>query len=80
LQSFVTPPFRFGKYSEQHRALGKTGMSRREKERLGPMALRYCEWGIGSLIGVKHTFGGTTANPVIAGWIGPYTWARASPM
>jgi hypothetical protein len=64
----------FGKCSEHKRALGKTGMNREEEERLGPMAARYCVRGIGSLIGACRTFRGATANPVIAGWIGPYTW------
>lgn len=70
----------FGRYSEHRHALGKTGLSRRDEERLGPLASRYCERGIGSLIGVNHTFRGATANPVIASWIAPYAWAGDCPM
>ncbi|WP_435020767.1 alpha/beta hydrolase [Tundrisphaera sp. TA3] len=69
----------FGKYSDHHRALGKTGLGRSQTERLGPMASRYRERGIGSLIGAKHTFGGATANPVVATWIAPYAWAVCRP-
>ena len=68
----------FGKYSEHHRALGKTGMSRFEEERLGPMANRYCERGIGSLLGVRHTFRGANAIPTIANWMSPYLWAEGT--
>jgi hypothetical protein len=64
----------FGKDSDHKRALGKTGMSRVEEEWLSPIATRYCERGIGSLLGPRHTFRGATANPTIAGMIGPYLW------
>ena len=63
------------RYSEHRRALGKSGMSRIEQERLGPLAERYCERSIAMLLGVRHSFRVTTANPVIARWIGGYTWA-----
>ena len=59
----------FGRYSDHRRALGKMGMSR-----AGPTDGRYVERGIGLKIGVRHTFRGTTANPVIARWFAPYTW------
>jgi hypothetical protein len=52
-------------------------MSRREQERLGSPAGRYRERSIAMLLGVRHTFRGTTANPVIARWIGAYSWADA---
>jgi Alpha/beta hydrolase of unknown function (DUF900) len=67
----------FGRYSDHRRALGKSGMSRREQERLGSLAGRYRERSIAMLLGVRHTFRGTTANPVIARWIGAYSWADA---
>ena len=52
-------------------------MSRFEEERLGPMANRYCERGIGSLLGVRHTFRGANAIPTIANWMSPY-WAEGT--
>jgi Alpha/beta hydrolase of unknown function (DUF900) len=64
-----------GRYSDHRRALGKSGMSRLEQERLGSLAGRYCERSIAMLLGVRHTFRGTTANPVIARWVGAYTWS-----
>jgi hypothetical protein len=70
---FVHP---FGRYSDQRRALGKTGMSRPDVERLGSLGSRYCQRNIATLLGIRHTFRGSTANPVIARWIGAYTWAQ----
>ena len=54
-----------GRYSDHRRALGKAGQ---------PWAgdARYCERGIGGLLGARHTFRGATANPIIARWLGPY--------
>ena len=65
----------FGRYSERRRALGRSGMSRREQERLGSLAGRYRERSIARQLGLRHTFRGTTASPVIAGWMQSYTWA-----
>jgi hypothetical protein len=70
---FVHP---FGRYSDRRRALGKTGMSRIDEERLGPLGARFCQRNIATLLGIRHTFQGSTADPVIARWIGAYTWAQ----
>jgi Alpha/beta hydrolase family len=69
---FVHP---FGRYSDRRRALGKAGMSRVDQERLGPLGARFCQRNIAMLLGIRHTFQGSTADPVIAQWIGAYTWA-----
>jgi hypothetical protein len=66
-----------GRYSDHRRALGKAGV--RDKERLGPLLSRYCEHGIGLLIGPRHTFRGVTARPEIVRWIAPYTWSAERP-
>jgi Alpha/beta hydrolase family len=66
----------FGRYSDQRRALGKSGMSDVEQERLGLMAGRYCQQSIALQLGPRHTFRGTTENPVIVGWLRAYTWAE----
>jgi hypothetical protein len=70
---FVHP---FGRYSDHRRALGKSGMSRLEEDRLGSLRGRYCQQNIAMLLGVRHTFSASTANPVIARWIRSYTWAH----
>jgi hypothetical protein len=64
------------RYSDGQRALGKCGMSTVKQESLGPLAGRYCQRSIAGLLGPRHTFRGTIANPMIAQWIAPYTWAR----
>jgi hypothetical protein len=64
-----------GRYSEGKRALGKCGMDVAELERLGGLAGRYCQQNIGMVLGPRHTFHGTTANPRIVPWIAAYTWA-----
>jgi hypothetical protein len=66
----------FGWYSEQRRALGQSGMSDVERERLGSLAERYCQQSMALQLGPRHTFGGSTRNQVIAGWIRAYTWAE----
>ena len=66
----------FGRYSEGQRALGKSGMSDFDRERLGSLSGRYCQRSIATLLGPMHTFRGTTARPEVIQWIGAYTWAR----
>jgi hypothetical protein len=67
----------FGRYSDQRRALGKSGMSDLEQQRLGALASRYRQQNIAMQLGPRHTFRGSTGNPVIVGWMRPYTWADA---
>jgi Alpha/beta hydrolase family len=66
----------FGRYSDQRRALGKSGMSDVEQQRLGSLAGRYCQQSIALQLGPRHTFRGTVGNPVIVGWMRAYTWAE----
>jgi hypothetical protein len=65
----------FGWYSDQRRALGKSGMSDVEQERLGPLAGRYCQQNMALQLGPRHTFRGSTRNQAIGGWMRAYTWA-----
>jgi hypothetical protein len=66
----------FGRYSDQRRALGKSGMSDADQERLGPLGGRYFQQSIALQLGPRHTFRGTVANPEIVAWMRPYTWAE----
>jgi hypothetical protein len=66
----------FGRYSDRRRALGKSGMSDAEQQRLGSLAARYFQQSIALQLGPRHTFRGAVANPVIVGWIRAYTWAE----
>ena len=66
----------FGRYSDQRRALGKSGMSDAEQQRLGSLAGRYFQQSIALQLGPRHTFRGTVENPVIVGWMRAYTWAE----
>jgi hypothetical protein len=66
----------FGRYSDGGRALGKSGMSNVELQRLGWLAGRYCQQSMASQLGPRHTFRGSTENQVIAGWMRAYTWAE----
>jgi pimeloyl-ACP methyl ester carboxylesterase len=66
----------FGWYSEQQRALGKSGMSNLEQQRLGSLAGRYRQQSMAWQLGPRHTFRGSTKNQVIAGWMRAYTWAE----
>jgi len=61
----------FGEYSDHRRALGKAGVLTEDRS-----TTRYRQRNIGVLIGPRHTFRGTTANPVITRWIGPYVWSE----
>jgi pimeloyl-ACP methyl ester carboxylesterase len=66
----------FGRYSDQRRALGKSGMSDAEQQRLGSLAGRYFQQSMAMQLGPRHTFRGTVGNPVIVGWMRAYTWAE----
>jgi Alpha/beta hydrolase family len=66
----------FGRYFDQRRAIGKSGMSNVEQERLGALAGRYRQQNMAWQLGPRHTFGGSTRNQVIAGWMRAYTWAE----
>jgi hypothetical protein len=66
----------FGLYSDRRRALGKSGMSDVEQQRLGSLAGRYCQQSIALQLGPRHTFRGSTENQVIVGWMRAYTWAE----
>ena len=66
----------FGRYSDRRRALGKSGMSDVDQQRLGPLAGRYCQQSIALQLGPRHTFRGSTENQVIVGWMRAYTWAE----
>jgi hypothetical protein len=66
----------FGRYSDQRRALGKSGMSDVEQQRLGSLAGRYCQQSIALQLGPRHTFRRSTENQVIVGWMRAYTWAE----
>jgi Alpha/beta hydrolase family len=66
----------FGRYSDRRRALGKSGMSDVEQQRLGSLAARYFQQSIASQLGPRHTFRGSTENEVIVGWMRAYTWAE----
>jgi len=57
-------------------ALGRIGMSWRNKERLGPLMPRYVERDIGPHVGVSHRLDGVLACPSLAGWLRPYTWSN----
>jgi hypothetical protein len=63
----------FGDYSDHRRALGKAGVLTGDRS-----TGRYQQRNIGLLMGPRHTFRGTTANPIIARWIGPYVWSPSS--
>ena len=65
-----------GRYSDQRRALGKSGMSDVEQQRLGSLARRYCQQSIALQLGRRHTFRGSTENQVIVGWMRAYMWAE----
>ncbi|HMB04987.1 MAG TPA: hypothetical protein VKP69_14760, partial [Isosphaeraceae bacterium] len=62
----------FGRYSDHRQALGRTGLSRLDEARLGPVAARYCEQTIAPLVGVRHTFLGTVETMPAAWWMAPY--------
>ena len=66
----------FGWYSDGRRAIGKSGMSNLEQERLGSLAGRYYQQSMASQLGPRHTFRGSVQNRVIAGWMRAYTWAE----
>ncbi len=66
----------FGWYFDQRSALGKSGMSNVEQERLGSLARRYCQQNMALQLGPRHSFRGSTKNQVIAGWMRAYTWAE----
>jgi Alpha/beta hydrolase of unknown function (DUF900) len=66
----------FGRYSDGRRALGKSGMSDAEQQRLGSLAGRYFQQSIAFQLGPRHTFRGTLENPVIVGWMRAFTWAE----
>lgn len=61
--------------SGHHRPLGRIGLTGRDLERLGPLAARYEEHDIDTLLGVEHTLLDAVANRQIARWIAPYVWA-----
>lgn len=61
--------------SNHHRALGKVGLSESDFEQLGPLAARYVEHDVDSLLMSEHSLLDAVANPQIGRWIAPYVWA-----
>ncbi len=60
--------------SGMHKAMGRTGLSNKDLDRLGELASRYVERDVETELKGNHTLLDAIANPRIARWMAPYLW------
>ena len=61
--------------SGHRKALGRSGMTQRDFDRIGTLAAKYEEHDVHELLGREHTLLDAVANRQISRWMAPYLWA-----